>query len=210
MTPTRGRVRVGALVSGRGSNLQAVLDACACPDYPAEVVVVVSNRAGALALDRAVAADVPAFVVRPGDFEDAVGFEAEILDILRAHAVDVLCLAGFMRVLSGGLLAAFGGPVLNVHPSLLPAFPGLHAVRQALAHGVKVAGCTVHLVTAGVDEGPILAQAAVEVREDDTEASLAARILSHEHRLLPLALSWVAQGRCRVDGRRVRVETLQN
>jgi phosphoribosylglycinamide formyltransferase-1 len=201
---------VGVLVSGRGSNLQAVLDASATPDFPAEVVVVVSSRAGALALDRAVAADVPAFVVRPGDFEGALGFEAEILDILRAHAVDVLCLAGFMRVLSGELLTAFGGPVLNVHPSLLPAFPGLHAVRQALAHGVKVAGCTVHLVTAGVDEGPILAQAAVEVRQDDTEASLAARILPHEHRLLPLALSWVAEGRCRVEGRRVCVENLQN
>jgi formyltetrahydrofolate-dependent phosphoribosylglycinamide formyltransferase len=182
------RVRVAVLISGRGSNLQALLDASADPAYPAEIAVVVSNRPGAGGLDRARAAGVPAVVV-PSRGRPRAGFEAELVSVLRAHRVQWVALAGFMRLLTPGFLDAFPGRVLNIHPSLLPAFPGLRAPAQALAAGVCVAGATVHRVTPGTDEGPILAQGAVPVRPGDTEHTLAARILTVEHRIYPAALA---------------------
>ena len=196
---------VGVLVSGRGSNLQAVLDAAGAPDAPFRVAIVLCNRRDAAALDKARHAGVPALWI-PHRGKDRAAFDAELVGALRAHGASWVVCAGFMRVLTPVLLDAFPGRVLNIHPSLLPAFPGLKGPAQALAHGARVAGCTVHLVTPGVDAGPIVAQGACPVRPDDTEATLAARILQLEHRLLPMAVRWAAQGRLTVEHGRVRVD----
>ncbi len=201
-----GRARLGVLVSGSGSNLQALLDACAQESFPAEVACVVSNVPTAFALERARKAGVPAVVVDHKAFGSKADFEQSLMEALRAEGVEWVCLAGFMRLLSGDFLARFPGRVLNIHPSLLPAFPGLHAQRQALEHGVKIAGCTVHFVDAGMDTGPIIAQAAVPVLPEDTEASLSARILAEEHRLYPLAARLAVTGKVTEEGGRTRVE----
>jgi phosphoribosylglycinamide formyltransferase-1 len=200
------RLRVGVLASGRGSNLEAILEATRDPRFPAEVTVVISDRERARALERAREAGVPAVFLNPKDFGDRAAYDAALLDVLAAHRVELVCLAGFMRVLGPGFVRALSGRILNIHPSLLPAFPGLAAQRQALDHGVKVAGATVHFVDDGVDTGPIVAQASVPVHPDDTEESLAARILEQEHRLYPEAVRLFALGRLRIVGRRVVVE----
>jgi phosphoribosylglycinamide formyltransferase-1 len=183
------RTKVGVLISGRGSNLQALLDAAADPGYPAEIALVISNRPGAYGLDRAQAAGVATATIDHTRFADRPAFEAALDAALRDAGCEIVCLAGFMRVLSGGFVAAWAGRILNIHPSLLPAFRGLHAQRQALDAGVKIAGCTVHVVTPELDDGPILAQAAVPVEDADDEASLSARILEQEHRIYPTALA---------------------
>jgi phosphoribosylglycinamide formyltransferase-1 len=204
MTPSGGRTRLGVLVSGRGSNLQALLDASARRDYPAEVVVVISDRERAAALDRARDAGVEALFVNPKDFADREAFDLALVRELEARRVDLVCNAGFMRILSPAYVRAFAGRAMNIHPSLLPAFPGLHAQRQALEYGVKIAGATVHFVGEGpVDTGPIILQASVPVQPDDTEESLSARILVEEHRLYPEAVRLFAQGRLTIVGRRV-------
>jgi phosphoribosylglycinamide formyltransferase-1 len=172
---------------------------------PAEPVLVVCNVPGAPAIARARAASVQVAVVDHTKFADRASFEQALLSLLREKRVEAVALAGFMRLLTAAFLDAFPDRVLNIHPSLLPSFPGAHAQRQALAHGAKVSGCTVHFVDAGTDTGAIIAQAAVEVRDDDDEARLAARILVEEHRLFPRALRWLAEGRLARDGRRVRV-----
>lgn len=200
-----GRLRVGVLASGRGSNLQALLDACARPDFPARVVVVVSDRERAQALERARAAGIKALFVNPKDFGDREAFDAALVRELEARRVGLVCHAGFMRILSPAYVRAFAGRALNIHPSLLPAFPGLHAQRQALAHGARVAGATVHFVDEGVDTGPIVLQASVPVLADDTEETLAARILVEEHQLYPEAVRLFAEGRLEIVGRRVLV-----
>jgi phosphoribosylglycinamide formyltransferase-1 len=203
MTPT-SRLRVGVLASGRGSNLQALLDASTRPEYPAEVVVIISDRERAVALDRARAAGVEALFVNPKDFSDRESFDLALVRELTARRVGLVCHAGFMRILSAPYVRAFAGRAMNIHPSLLPAFPGLHAQRQALEHGVKVAGATVHFVDEGpVDTGPIILQASVPVKPDDTEESLSTRILVEEHRLYPEAVRLFAEGRLEVVGRRV-------
>jgi phosphoribosylglycinamide formyltransferase 1 len=199
------RVRLGVLVSGGGSNLQALLEASAAADYPAEVACVVSNVPTAFALERARKAGVPALVVDHKAFGARPDFERALGEALRVAGVEWVCLAGFMRLLSADFLAGFPGRVLNIHPSLLPAFPGLHAPRQALERGVKVAGCTVHFVDAGTDSGPIIAQAAVPVLPGDDEASLSARILAEEHRLYPLAVRLAVTGKVTLEGTRTRV-----
>ncbi|PYN42891.1 MAG: phosphoribosylglycinamide formyltransferase [Candidatus Rokuibacteriota bacterium] len=204
MTPAAGRLRVGVLASGRGSNLQALLDASARRDYPAEVVVVISDRERAVALDRARAAGVEALFVNPKDFADREAFDLALVREFTARQVDLVCNAGFMRILSPAYVWAFAGRAMNIHPSLLPAFPGLHAQRQALEHGAKVAGATVHFIGDGpVDTGPIILQTSVLVQPDDTEESLSARILVEEHRLYPEAVRLFAEGRLEVVGRRV-------
>ncbi|HEX8702762.1 MAG TPA: phosphoribosylglycinamide formyltransferase [Myxococcaceae bacterium] len=200
------RARLGVLVSGSGSNLQALLDACAQPDFPAEVACVVSNVPTAFGLERARKAGVPAVVLDHKTFGSRVDFEQALGETLRKENVEWVCLAGFMRLLSGDFLAGFPGRVLNIHPALLPAFPGLHAQRQALERGVKIAGCTVHFVDAGTDTGPIIAQAAVPVLPDDDEASLSARILKEEHRLYPLAVRLAVTGKVTQEGTRTRVD----
>ena len=198
-------LRIGVLVSGLGSNLQAILDACARPGYPAQVAVVVSDRERALALERARTAGVEALWINPKDFADRESFDAELVRELTARGVGLMCHAGFMRILSPVYVRAFAGRALNIHPSLLPAFPGLHAQRQALDHGAKVAGATVHFVDEGMDSGPIVLQAAVAVEPNDTEETLSARILVQEHRLYPEAIRLFAEGRLRIEGRRVIV-----
>ncbi len=206
MTAPRARLRVGVLVSGRGSNLQALLDASARPDYPAEVVVVISDRERAAALDRARAAGIEALYVNPKDFADREAFDLALVRELSARRVGLVCAAGFMRILSPAFTRAFAGRAMNIHPSLLPSFPGLHAQRQALDQGVKVTGATVHFLGDGaVDTGPIILQATVPVQADDTEDTLAARILTEEHRLYPEAVRLFAEGRLAIDGRRVTV-----
>lgn len=197
--------RVGVLASGRGSNLQALVEAQKRGELGGEIVVVFSNVEGAAALDRARRAGIPA-VFRDHRGRRRDEFDAEVVQILRAHGVELVCLAGYMRLLSPGFVRAFEGRILNVHPALLPAFAGLHAQRQALEHGAKVSGATVHLVDAGLDSGPIVLQEAVKVLPSDTEEALSARILEAEHRIYPRAVRALLEGRCRVEGRRVIVE----
>ena len=199
------RLRVGVLVSGRGSNLQSILDAALDPDYPAEVALVVSDREGVFALERAAASGVAAEFLNPKDYGDRAAFDAAMSARLRAADVELVCLAGYMRILGADFVRAWSGRLMNIHPSLLPAFPGLHAQRQALEYGAKVAGATVHFVDDGVDTGPVILQASVPVRDDDTEDSLSHRILVEEHRLYREAVRLYALGRLRLAGRRVRI-----
>ena len=197
-------LRLGVLASGSGSNLQAILDACAAQKIPARVAVAIANLPSARALDRARAAGVPAVLI-PSKGVPREQYDALVVQQLRRHEVELVCLAGFMRLISPVLLDAFKNKILNIHPSLLPAFPGLHAVQQALDAGVRVTGCTVHVVDAGTDTGPVLLQAAVPVLDGDDEAALAARILLQEHRCYPRAIGLWAEGRLALQGRRVRV-----
>lgn len=199
------RLALGVLASGRGSNLQAILDACARPDFPAAVALVISDRERAPALDRARAAGVEALWLNPKDFGDREAYDGALVRELQARGVGLVCQAGWMRILSPVYIRAFRGRAINIHPSLLPAFPGLHAQRQAVEHGVQVAGATVHFTDEGVDTGPIIVQAAVPVEPGDTEDTLAARILAVEHRIYPEAIRLFAEGRLRIEGRKVVV-----
>lgn len=194
--------RLGVLVSGRGSNLQALIDAIGRGELDATIAIVVSNVSDAGALARAAAAGIETMVMPHRDWPSREAYDTALAQVLLARGVRLVCLAGFMRRLSSRFLEEFPGPVLNVHPSLLPAFPGIDGPGQALAHGVKVAGCTVHLVTPELDAGPIVLQAAVPVESGDSVHALAARILEQEHRLLPRAVGLVLDGRWRLEGRR--------
>jgi phosphoribosylglycinamide formyltransferase 1 len=195
-------LRIGVLASGSGTNLQALLDTV--HGREAEVVAVASDKPDAQALERAAGAGVPIRVFPRGDFADRAARDAAIADWLRERDVQLVVLAGYMQLCSAEFLAAFPGRVINVHPSLLPAFPGAHAVEEALAWGVKLTGCTVHFVDEQVDHGPIVAQEAVEVRPDDTRDTLHARIQEVEHRLLPSAVAAFCSERLRIEGRLVR------
>lgn len=197
--------RVGVLISGRGSNLQALIDAARAGRLGGEIAVVVSNVETALGLDRARQAGIPT-VFRDHRGRHRDDYDREIEAILSHHGVDLVCLAGYLRLLSPGFVRAFAGRIVNVHPSLLPAFPGLEAQRQAFEHGVKVSGATVHLVEEGLDSGPIVLQEAVPVLEDDDPETLAARILEAEHRIYPRAVRLLLGGRYRIEGRRVILE----
>ena len=199
MTP---RPLLGVLVSGRGSNLQALIDAAQDGSLGASLAVVISNAPDAFALERARLAGIATSVIDHRGYTVRDDFDRAIVEELRRHGVGLVCLAGFMRRLGPPLLDAFPDAVLNIHPSLLPSFPGLHPQRQAIAHGVKVSGVTVHLVTAELDAGPIVVQRSVPVHADDTEASLSARILAEEHRAYPDAVRLVVSGGWRLDGRR--------
>ena len=189
------RLKVGVLISGRGSNLQALLDSCADPAFPAEIALVISNVADAPGLERARAAGVETRVIDHKDFRSREAFDAEMDRALRAAGIELVCLAGFMRLLSVGFVEGWQGKMINIHPSLLPAFKGLRTHAQALTAGVKLHGCTVHYVTPALDDGPIIAQGAVPVLAGDSEEDLAARVLAVEHRLYPLALKVIAEGR---------------
>jgi len=194
------------LISGRGSNMKALIEAARQPGYPAEIALVLSNRADAAGLAAAAAAGLATRVVPHRNFPDRAAFDAALDAALREAGVDLVCLAGFMRLLTPGFVADWRDRMINIHPSLLPAFPGLDTHARALAAGVRFTGCTVHYVRAEMDSGPIIAQAAVPVAPGDTPDTLAARVLAAEHRLYPLALRLVAAGQVRVEGEHAMIE----
>lgn len=196
---------IGILVSGRGSNMEAIADAIEAGDVPARIEVVISDRPQARALDLARQRGLKALSLEPGAFPSRQAYDLALAAALKEGGVELAVLAGFMRLLSQDFLDQFPGRVINIHPALLPAFPGINAQRQALEYGVKYSGCTVHFVDAGTDTGPIIAQAVVPVRDDDTPEALAARILVEEHRLYPAVIKWIAEGRVELRGRRVIV-----
>ncbi len=200
-----GKLAVGVLVSGRGSNLQALIDACADPAFPAEIVCVISNRPDAYGLERAQKAGIATAVVDHKAFADRASFEAALDAALRRHGTELICLAGFMRILTAGFVTGWLDRMINIHPSLLPAFKGLHTHERTIEAGVRMSGCTVHFVRPEMDDGPIIIQAAVPVHQDDSADSLAARVLEQEHRIYPEALRLVAEGRAKVDGDRVLI-----
>jgi len=206
------RVRTGVLISGRGSNLAALIAAARAPGHPAEIALVVSNRADAAGLEHATAAGIehraidPRAHASPDRAAARASFDAALSETLEAAGIELVCLAGFMRVLTGAFVARWRDRLINIHPSLLPAFPGLDTHARALAAGVKLHGCTVHFVREEVDRGPIVGQAAVPVLADDTPERLASRVLAVEHRLYPACLRLVAEGRAEVVGERVRIE----
>jgi len=196
--------RLGILISGRGSNFEAISDQVAAGRIPAGIAAVISNRPEARGLEAARGRGLNAVCI-PSRGLDREVYDRMLLDELRRHKVDLVCLAGFMRLLSAGFIRTFPNRILNIHPSLLPAFPGLDAQQQALEHGVKVTGCTVHFVDEYLDAGPIILQRAVPVEDNDTVDTLSARILTEEHRAYPEAIRIVLSGRYTVDGRRVRL-----
>lgn len=200
-------MRIGVLVSGSGSNLAALIAAQARGDLaPARIALVISNKPGVMALERATTAAIPTVVIDHRAYAERAGFEQAMLDALAAAEVNAIVLAGFMRVLTERFVGAFPSRIINTHPALCPAFPGIHAAEQALAAGVKITGCTIHFVDTGVDTGPIIFQAPVEIRSDDTADRLQDRIREREHELLPRAVQLLAAGMLRVDGRVVRIE----
>jgi phosphoribosylglycinamide formyltransferase-1 len=200
---------VGVLLSGRGSNLQAVIDAVEARAVPARIAVVISNKKEALGLERARKHGIPDVYLDPkpfaGEPDSREAYDHAVLEILQKHEVELVLLAGYMRIVTPVLVKAYENRMMNIHPSLLPSFPGLDVQKKALDHGCKIAGCTVHFVTEGVDEGPIIVQAAVPIHETDTPETLAARILEQEHRIYPRAIQLYAEGKLRVEGRRVVV-----
>lgn len=202
-----GRVKTAVLISGRGSNLQALIDAAAAPAFPAEIVTVISNRPGALGLERATQAGIAAQTIDHKAFADRAAFETALTAALEAAGAELVCLAGFMRLLTEGFIERWRDRLINIHPSLLPLFPGLDTHARALDSGAKLHGCTVHFVRAEMDSGPIIGQAAVPVLDDDDPDRLAARVLTAEHLLYPSCLSLVASGRTRIEGKRVLIGT---
>jgi len=212
----RSTLRIGVLASGRGSNLQAIIDAVETGSLKANLALVLSNKSDAQALERAKRHGAPAIFLDAKPFStkspDPVAkqaareaYDRAVLDVLKQHDIELVILAGYMRIVTSVLISAYPNRMMNIHPSLLPAFPGLDVQQKALDWGVKFSGCTVHFVTEGVDEGPIIIQAAVPVLDSDTADSLAARILVEEHRIYPKAIQLYAEGRLRVDGRLVRI-----
>jgi len=197
------KTRLGVLISGSGTNLQAIIDLTETGGLDAEVACVISNKADAFGLERAMKHGIAAIHLDHRSFSGRSEYDAALVKSLEEQNVDLVILAGFMRIVTPVLLDAFPNRVMNIHPALLPSFPGLDAQKQALEYGVKLSGCTVHFVDAGTDTGPIILQAAVPVLEDDTEESLAERIHHEEHKLYPAAIQLFAEGRLKVDGRRV-------
>jgi phosphoribosylglycinamide formyltransferase 1 len=200
------RLKLGVLISGRGSNLRSLIAACATPGYPAEVALVISNIAGAGGLAFAEQAGIRHITISHRDFAAWAAFDAAIEAELAKAGVELICLAGFMRILGPELLTRWTDRVINIHPSLLPSFRGLHVHEQAIAAGVKISGCTVHIVRPAVDDGPILVQAAVPLAADDTPETLAARVLEAEHRVYPLAVRLIAEKRVRIAGDRALID----
>ena len=197
--------RIGVLLSGRGSNFEALADSIKAGRIPnAEIAIVISNREGAPGIEKAQQRKIPSRVI-PSKGLEREAYDRQVVAVLNEHRVDLVCLAGYMRLLSAFFVASFPNRILNIHPSLLPSFPGLESQRQALEYGVKFAGCTVHFVDENLDAGPIVLQAAVAVRDDDTEATLSARILAEEHRIYSEAVRLVLEGGYKIEGRRVLV-----
>ena len=193
------RLKLAVIISGRGSNLQALIDATAAPAFPAEIILVLSNRPGALGLERAAKAGIPTRVIDHKEFADRAAFDREMTAAMEDAGTDLVCLAGFMRLLSDAFVDHWRDRMINIHPSLLPAFKGLEVQERVLARGARFAGCTVHYVRKEMDTGPIIVQAVVPVHPDDTPDSLAARVLEREHDIYPLAVRLIAEGRVSID-----------
>ena len=200
------KLRLGVLISGRGSNLQALIDACAKSDFPAEIVMVISNKGDAQGLDRARSADIPTCIVDHRNYDHRAAFDTEMTWALEDSKVDLVCLAGFMRLLSEEFVEHWWDKLINIHPSLLPAFKGLDVQRRAIKEGAKFSGCTLHYVRHEMDVGPIVTQAVVPIHATDTPDSLAKKILEQEHKIYPAAVKWIAEGRVHIDGERAHVE----
>jgi len=198
-------LKIGVLVSGRGSNLQAIIDAIEAKKIKAEIAVVISNVPGVMALDRAKKHGIKAIVIDSREHSDKSSYEKQAIKALEDNNVGLVCLAGYMKLLSPELVHHFRGRIMNIHPALLPAFPGLHVQKKVLDHGVKFSGCTVHFVDEGCDTGPIILQAVVPVLDSDTEETLSARILEQEHNIYPEAIRLFSEGKLKVEGRRVRI-----
>ncbi len=199
-------MKLGVLVSGRGSNLQAIIDAISSKKLKDSIELVISDKGEALALQRCIKHGVPYKVVERKGFSSKENFEKAMVDELKKADVELVILAGFMRILSPYFIRSFPMRIINIHPSLTPAFRGVNAQKQAIEYGVKITGCTVHFVTEELDSGPVIVQACVPVLEDDTEESLSERILYYEHRVLPQTIRWISEGRVKVNGRKVIVE----
>ncbi|OGW50907.1 MAG: phosphoribosylglycinamide formyltransferase [Nitrospirae bacterium RBG_19FT_COMBO_42_15] len=199
------KIRLGVLISGRGSNLQSIIDTSKKGEIDAEIAIVISDKKDAYGLVRAKENDIPALFLSPKDYKKREDFDEKVVEELNKHKVDLVLLAGFMRIVTSALIEPFRNRIMNIHPSLLPSFPGLDAQKQALEHGVRFSGCTVHFVEEGMDEGPIIIQAVVPVMDNDTVDSLSERILKYEHKIYPIAVQLFADGRLKVEGRMVRV-----
>jgi phosphoribosylglycinamide formyltransferase-1 len=200
-------LKLGILVSGNGSNLQSIIDHIEKGSLKAIIKIVISNNPDAYGITRAKKHGIPVAVIKNGDFKNKEEFDLELIRILRSNNVDLVILAGFMRIITPTLLNAFPQKIMNIHPALLPSFPGTHGQKQAVEYGVKISGCTVHFVDEGVDTGPIIIQSAVPVFDDDTEETLAARILKEEHRIYPQAIQLFAGDKIEIKGRKVRIHT---
>ncbi len=206
-----GKLKLAVLISGRGSNLEALIGACAKPGYPAQIVLVLSNKADAMGLELAAGAGIPANAISHKEYPDRAAFDAEITRAIEASGADLICLAGFMRLLSDEFVDHWRNRLINIHPGLLPSFKGLDVPRRVLESGAKFAGCTVHYVRKEMDTGPIIIQAAVPVLVEDDEDSLAARVLAQEHVIYPLAVRWIAEGRVEIlDENRTRIKGAQS
>ena len=200
-------LKLGVLISGNGSNLQSIIDHIEKGSLKAVIKIVISNNPDAYGITRAKKHGIPVVVLKNGDFKNKEEFDLELIGILESKGVDLVILAGFMRIITPTLLKAFPQKIMNIHPALLPSFPGIHGQKQALEYGVKISGCTVHFVDEGVDTGPIIMQKAVQVFDDDTEETLAARILTEEHRIYPQAIQLFAEGKIGIKGHKVRIHT---
>lgn len=198
-------LNIGVLVSGSGSNLQAIIDAVEAGSLKCAIRVVISNRPSAFAIERAEKHSIPVEIITRDEFPEREAYDAEMAQRLKKHGVDLVVMAGFMRLITDEMLSAFPMRIINIHPSLLPAFPGLDVQKKAIEHGVRFSGCTVHFVDAGLDSGPIIIQAVVPVKDTDTTETLSKRILAEEHRIYPIAIQLYAEGRLHIIGRRVIV-----
>jgi formyltetrahydrofolate-dependent phosphoribosylglycinamide formyltransferase len=206
------RKKIAVLISGRGSNMTALIKAAMDPSFPARIALVISNKASAHGLNVAKEFGIETLVLRSKNYDSREAYDAAVDTVLQEQKIELVCLAGFMRILSENFVRKWSGRMINIHPSLLPAFKGLDTHKRALTNGVKLHGCTVHFVSEGMDEGPIILQAAVPVLDEDTEETLSARVLEQEHVIYPKALEWLAKGQLRITGQRVRFagDTTQN
>ena len=199
-------LKLGVLISGNGSNLQSIIDHIEKGSLKAAIKIVISNNPDAYGITRAEKHGIPFVVLKNGNFKNKEDFDAELVKILKDNGVELVILAGFMRIITPAFLKAFSGKIMNIHPALLPSFPGLHGQKQAVEYGVKFSGCTVHFVDDGVDTGPVILQSVVPVLNDDTEETLAERILKEEHKIYPQAIQLFADGRLEINGRKVRIK----
>jgi phosphoribosylglycinamide formyltransferase-1 len=202
-------LKLGVLISGNGSNLQSIIDHIEKGSLKAIIKIVISNNPDANGTIRAKKHGIPVVILKHTDFKNKEDFDLELIKILKSNQVDLVILAGFMRILTPAFLKAFSHKIMNIHPALLPSFPGIHGQKQAVEYGVKISGCTVHFVDEGVDTGPIIIQSAVQVLDDDTEATLAARILKKEHMIYPQAIQLFADGKIEIKGRKVRIKNVR-